>query len=310
MKTSSEREAEGRSLFLSVDMFSRHIAGALLALVLLILAACAAPATSGDATPRAGVRDELILATTTSTYDSGLLDYILPDFEKKTGIKVRVIAVGTGQALALGRAGDADALLVHARPLEDEFVAEGYAPARYDVMYNDFVIVGPEDDPAGIRGMNNAVQALKRIAQAQARFISRGDESGTHFKEKSLWKQAQIEPAGDWYISAGQGMGAVLTMADEQQAYTLSDRGTFLAMKENGLGLVILVEGDPALFNPYGVLPVKPDKNRKTNFGAANAFVNWIIGEDAQKLIAEFGIEKYGQPLFFPNAASDQARSP
>ncbi|NOX63828.1 MAG: extracellular solute-binding protein [Chloroflexi bacterium] len=283
-------------------MFSRHIAFLFLALILMALAACAAPAPPVDETPKAGVRDELVLATTTSTYDSGLLDYILPDFEQKTGVKVNVISVGTGQALALGRAGDADVLLVHARPLEDEFVAEGYAPARYDVMYNDFVIVGPETDPAGVRGMKTAADALKQIAESESTFVSRGDESGTHFKEKSLWEQAGVAPKGEWYVSAGQGMGAVLNMANEQQAYTLSDRSTFLAMKEKGLELAILVEGDEALFNPYGVLPVKPTKERNTNFGAANAFVNWITGEDAQKLIAEFGIEKYGQPLFFPNA--------
>ena len=195
------------------------------------------PATAQDS-------GELILATTTSTENSGLLAYILPDFEAKAGVKVNVIAVGTGQAIKLGEDGNADVLLVHARAQEDAFMAAGHGSRREDVMYNDFVIVGPESDPAGIKGMKKADRALTKIADAKAPFVSRGDESGTHTKEKAIWAAAGIEPSGDWYISAGQGMGAVLTMADEQQAYTLSDRATYLARTLEGTDLVILVEGD------------------------------------------------------------------
>jgi len=244
---------------------------------------------------------ELVLATTTSTYDSGLLDAILPDFEKKTGIKVDVVAVGTGQALKLGQAKDADVLLVHAKSREEKFVEEGYAPFRKDVMYNDFVIVGPPDDPAGIRGMKDAAAAFKRIAETHSTFVSRGDESGTHMKEMSIWKAAGINPEGDWYLSAGQGMGAVLTMANEQRAYTLSDRATYLSRRDD-LDLDILVEGDPILFNQYGVLPITQDEAHQDRFAAAMAFVDWITSPDTQALIAEFGKDKYGQQLFYPNA--------
>lgn len=291
------------SLFLAAAVFSKHSVWFLLSI--LWLTACAPPATPislPDTTPAPGVRNELLLATTTSTYDTGLLDAILPDFEGKTGIRVRVLAVGTGQALALGRAGDADVLLVHARALEDQFVADGYAPARFDVMYNDFVIVGPADDPAGLLGLPTAAQAFARLAETQARFISRGDDSGTHFKEKEIWALAGVTPQGDWYQSAGQGMGSVLTMAGEQQAYTLSDRGTYLARQAAGLDLTIMIEEDPPLRNPYGVLPVTPDKEHKINYGGAIAFVNWLTSSETQMLIAQFGVETYGQPLFFPNA--------
>ncbi|RME85038.1 MAG: tungsten ABC transporter substrate-binding protein [Caldilineae bacterium] len=285
-------------------MSLRHIV--ILSFLLFAVAACLPP-VGVEQPPAAGTRDELVLATTTSTYDSGLLDYILPDFERKTGIRVRVIAVGTGQALALGKAGDADVLLVHAREREEQFVAEGYAPSRHDVMYNDFVIVGPAEDPAGIRGMTSAAEAFKRIAQAQALFVSRGDDSGTYIKEQKIWQEAGITPQGDWYESAGQGMGAVLNMANEQQAYTLSDRSTFLARQREGLDLEILVEGDPVLFNQYGVLPVTPDKEHDINYGAAIAFVNWITSPETQELIASYGIEQFGSQLFFPNARGNQA---
>jgi tungstate transport system substrate-binding protein len=219
-----------------------------------------APEPTAEPTVRAREEGKLILATTTSTQDSGLLDFILPDFESQAGVKVDVIAVGTGQALQLGEDGNADVLLVHARAREDEFMAAGHGVRREDVMYNDFVIVGPEPDPAGIQGMTNAAEAFQMIADAQAPFVSRGDDSGTHTKEKSIWSAAGIEPAGDWYISAGQGMGEVLTMSNEQQAYTLSDRATYLARTIEGTDLVILVEGDPVLFNPYGVIAVNPNK--------------------------------------------------
>ncbi len=291
-----------RRFFLPVDMLSRHIGIVVMGVLLLgLLTACTNP-LNDEPTPAAGTKNELVLATTTSTYDSGLLDAILPDFEVKTGIRVRVIAVGTGQALALGRAGDADVLLVHARQLEDQFVADGYAPSRTDVMYNDFVIVGPATDPAGIKGMNDAAAALAKIADSQAPFISRGDNSGTHVKEQQIWQKAGITPGGDWYQSVGQGMGAVLNMANEQQAYTLSDRGTYLSRTQSGLNLDILVQGDPMLRNPYGVLPVTPNKENDINYDAAIAFINWITSPEVQTMIGEYGVEKFGQPLFYPNA--------
>ncbi|MBC7261479.1 MAG: substrate-binding domain-containing protein, partial [Chloroflexi bacterium] len=215
---------------------------------------------------------KLILATTTSTRDSGLLEFILPDFERQYNTKVDVIAVGTGQALKLGEDGNADVLLVHDPDKEEKFMKAGHGIRREHVMYNDFVIVGPVSDPAGIKGLNSAAEALQKIAVAQATFISRGDESGTHAKEKSIWKSVGIEPQGAWYISAGQGMGAVLTMANEKQAYVLSDRATYLARKLQGLELEILVAGDPILFNPYGVIVVNPAKNEKINAELANVF--------------------------------------
>jgi tungstate transport system substrate-binding protein len=247
--------------------------------------------------------EKLILATTTSTQDSGLLDAILPEFEKETGIKVEVIAVGTGQALKLGEDGNADVLLVHARSKEDEFMAAAHGVRREDVMYNDFVIVGPAADPAGIAGSATAAEALSKIAGAASKFISRGDDSGTHSKEKSLWKAAGIEPAGDWYVSAGQGMGAVLTMANEQQSYTLSDRATYLARTKEGTDLVILVEGDPALFNPYGVIAVNPAKNDKIRNDLASRLIDWLISVPTQEKIAEFGKADFGQSLFIPDSA-------
>jgi tungstate transport system substrate-binding protein len=242
----------------------------------------------------------LILATTTSTYDSGLLDFILPDFEEKYGVEVEVVAVGTGQALALGEAGDADVLLVHARAREDAFVESGNGTARYDVMYNDFVIVGPADDPAGIKGMESAAEALATIAASEATFVSRGDDSGTHTKEKAIWAEAGIEPSGDWYQAAGQGMGAVLTMSDEQQAYTLSDRATYLARKAEGLTLEVLVEGDPILFNPYGVISVNPEVHPGVNFEMAENFVEWLTSVETQEMIGSY--ERNGSVLFTPDS--------
>ncbi len=289
---------------LTTNMPVRHIAApVLLLLAILALAACRPPTL--PATPAASAPQpakELVLATTTSTYDSGLLDAILPDFEQKTGIKVDVVAVGTGQALKLGQSKDADVLLVHAKSREEQFVADGYAPFRKDVMYNDFVILGPSADPAGIKGMTSAADAFRKIADARATFVSRGDNSGTHMKEMAIWQAAGVEPAGDWYESAGQGMGAVLTMANEQQAYTLSDRATYLSRRD-GLDLDILVEGDPMLFNQYGVLPIAQDEAHQDKFAAAMAFVDWITSPETQQLIAEFGKEQYGQQLFHPNAS-------
>ena len=244
----------------------------------------------------------LILATTTSTYDSGLLDYIIPDFEEQYDAEVDVVAVGTGQALALGESGDADVLLVHARAREDEFVESGNGLIRYDVMYNDFVIVGPADDPAGIIGMANAGDAFAQIAASESLFVSRGDDSGTHTKEKAIWEAADINPDnnGDWYNSAGQGMGAVLTMSDELQGYTLSDRATYLARLEAGLSMQIVVEGDPILFNPYGVIPVNPMTHANINAELGQAFAHWITSPETQDLIASFEVN--GNQLFTPDS--------
>ncbi|HEY64367.1 MAG TPA: solute-binding protein [Caldilineae bacterium] len=270
--------------------------------IMVLVVACAYPPVSPVPSERQDNR--LILATTTSTADSGLLDAILPDFEAKYHAQVDVIAVGTGQAMQIGKAGDADVILVHARSAEEAFVAEGYGAFREDVMYNDFVIVGPPDDPAGIRGMKDAIAALKKIAETQARFISRGDDSGTHKKEMSLWKEAGIEPGGDWYVSAGQGMGAVLTMANEQMAYTLTDRGTYLARRRPPprLDLEIMMEGDPRLFNPYGVIPINPERHPGVNYDLAVKFVEWLTSVETQEKIAQFGVDRFGQPLFYPNS--------
>jgi tungstate transport system substrate-binding protein len=266
--------------------------------------AAPAPAAAAEAAaPAPGADDQrILLATTTSTQDSGLLDVILPIFTEETGIGVDVVAVGTGQALKLGEDGNADVLLVHARAQEDKFMEAGHGVRREDVMFNDFVIVGPADDPAGIQGSADAVEAMTKLAEGAAPFVSRGDDSGTHSKEKSVWAAAGIEPAGDWYISAGQGMGAVLTMANEQQAYTLSDRATYLARTLEGTELVILFEGDPVLFNPYGVIAVNPEKNAAIQGDLANQFIDWIVGLPAQEAIAQFGVEEFGQPLFTPDS--------
>jgi tungstate transport system substrate-binding protein len=284
-----------------------------LLLLAALLAACQpvqpaspAPAAAEESTVKVGAADRLLLATTTSTQDSGLLDYLLPVFEEKYGVTVDVVAVGSGQALKLGEDGNAEVLLVHSPGPEKAFMEAGNGVRREDVMYNDFVIVGPADDPAGIKGSANAAEALTKLAESGSTFISRGDDSGTHTKEKSIWKAAGIEPAGDWYVSAGQGMGAVLTMANEQQAYTLSDRATFLARTKEGIDLEILVEGDPALFNPYGAIVVNPDKNPEIKADLANKFVDWIISPETQELIGKFGVEEFGQQLFVPDAGNAQ----
>lgn len=269
----------------------------MLAALALLLVAC-----QPIQAPVAPEAEKLILATTTSTQDSGLLDVILPDFEQQSGVDVDVIAVGTGQAMTLGEDGNADVLLVHARAREDDFMAAGHGVRREDVMYNDFVIVGPASDPAGIQGTTSAAEAFTKIAEMQTPFISRGDDSGTHTKEKAVWKEAGIEPAGDWYISAGQGMGAVLTMADEQQAYTLSDRATYLARTLEGTELIVVVEGDPALFNPYGVIAVNPAKNPAIQGELTDQFIDWIISVPTQEMIGAFGQEEFGQSLFIPDS--------
>mgnify|MGYP002631432999 FL=1 len=267
-----------------------------LSLFVLLLAGCVAPP------PPQADNPHLLLATTTSTRDSGLLEFLLPDFEKQYGVFVDVVAVGTGQAIKLGEDGNADVLLVHARAKEDDFMAAGHGVRREDVMYNDFVLVGPAGDPAGIGGGVDAPAAFARIAESGAPFVSRGDDSGTHSKEKAIWQAAGIEPAGDWYISAGQGMGAVLTMADEQNAYTLSDRATYLARTLAGTELVILSESDPILFNPYGVIAVNPAKNAKINGALANQFIDWLISVPMQEKIGQFGVAEFGAPLFTPDS--------
>jgi tungstate transport system substrate-binding protein len=251
------------------------------------------------------------------------LEVILPDFETRYGAQVEVVAVGTGQAIELGRNGDADVLLVHARQLEDQFVADGFGINRQDVMYNDFIIVGPAADPAGIKGMTDAAAALNKIVETKSPFISRGDNSGTHVKEISLWQTTALplidaasaadasktvkRPEGDWYQSVGQGMGATLTIANEQQAYTLSDRATFLARKKEGLELEILVEGDSRLFNPYGVIAVNPEKYPTVNAAGAKAFTDWITSVETQQLISQFGLDQFGQSLFIPDSAQWRA---
>jgi tungstate transport system substrate-binding protein len=269
-------------------------------LIVVLLVGCSTPASTEA--PPAEART-LLLSTTTSTENSGLLAFILPDYQQEFNVEVQVTAVGTGQALKMGEDGNADVLLVHARAREDAFMDAGHGVRREDVMYNDFVIVGPADDPAGIKDMGSAAEAFSAIAGAQGTFVSRGDDSGTHTKEKGIWAEAGVEPSGEWYISAGQGMGAVLTMADEQQAYALTDRATYLARTLEGTELVILVEGDPILFNPYGVIAVDPDKSDKIQADLANQFIDWLISEPTQGKIGEFGVAEFGAPLFTPDSA-------
>jgi len=239
------------------------------------------------------------LTTTTSTDNSGLLEYLLPYFKEKTGYSVDVIAVGTGAAIELGKKGDVDVVLVHAREQEDAFIEAGYGIKRRDVMYNDFVIIGPVSDSAGIGDAKTVEEAFSLIAKAEAHFISRGDNSGTHIREKYLWRKANINPEGKWYKEAGQGMGAVITITDDLQGYTLSDRGTYNAMRSN-INLVVLFEGGEELFNPYGIIAVNPERHPHVNFKGATALIEWITGEEAQLLIKQYRID--GHPLFYPMA--------
>jgi len=247
----------------------------------------------------------LILSTTTSTQDSGLLDVLTPLFEKQSGYSVKTVSVGTGQALALAAKGDADVVLVHAPALEKKFVAEGKLLNRRLVMYNDFIMIGPKDDPAKIRTAKTASGALKAIAQTKSHFVSRGDNSGTHLLEKDLWQSASIEPKGAWYIEAGQGMGATLNIANERNAYAISDRGTYLAFGKKII-LAILLQGDKALFNIYSVLEVNPANGPRINATGGKAFADFMIAPQTQKIIQSFGIEKFGQALFVPIAGKKE----
>jgi len=264
-----------------------------LAGVALALASVATPVAAGES---------IIVQSTTSTQNSGLYDYLLPMFKEKTGIQVNVVAVGTGQALENGRRGDGDVLLVHAKPAEERFVAERYGVSRQDVMYNDFVIVGPAQDPAGIKGIKDAPTALKTIAQKEAAFASRGDDSGTHKKEKSLWKTAGIDPtkaSGAWYRETGSGMGATLNTGTGMGAYVMTDRATWISFKNKG-DYEIVVEGDEKLFNQYGIIMINPEKHPNVNVDAAQKFIDWIVSDEGQKAIASFKVD--GQQLFYPNA--------
>lgn len=265
----------------------------------------AAPAATSEQPAAAAPESAktLLLATTTSTEQTGLLAAILPDFTAKTGIEVKVVAVGTGQALEMGKNGEADALLVHAKASEEAFVKEGFGVERFDVMYNDFVLVGPNDDPLGLNSTygTDIDGAMKALFGSKSKFISRGDDSGTHKKELALWKALNLEPSGDWYYSVGKGMGETLQMADELQGYTLADRGTYLSMKDK-LDLKIVVEKSKGLLNQYGVIAVSPTKYPEIHNAEANAFIEWILSDETQNKIGEFGKAEFGQPLFVPNA--------
>ena len=245
---------------------------------------------------------DIILATTTSTQDSGLLDVLVPQFERQTGLRVKTIAVGSGQAMAMGQRGEADVLLVHSPEAERKFVAEGFGIQRRRVMHNDFILVGPPADPAGIKAAGSALEGFRRIANAAAVFVSRGDNSGTHAQEKKLWKAAGLTPEGQkWYQQTGLGMGQTLNVTAEKKAYTLTDRSTYLALRKN-LGLAILSEADAVLLNVYHVIEVNPARFPKVNAPGAKAFGDFLLSKETQKLIAIFGVDKFGSPLFFPDA--------
>lgn len=247
-------------------------------------------------------QQNVILATTTSTQDTGLLDTLIPIFEKKTGYMVKTIAVGSGQAMAMGQKGEADVLLVHSPAAEMKFMADGYGVGRRLVMHNDFVIVGPASDPAKVKAEKSAAAGFKRIAGTGSLFMSRGDNSGTHSKEKGLWKTAALNPEGQkWYQQTGLGMGATLNVASEKRAYTLTDRGTYLSLKKT-LDLAVLSEGDAALLNIYHVIELNPAKFAKINVAGGKAFADFMVSKEAQGIIKTFGIQKFGSPLFFPDA--------
>lgn len=277
----------------------------LLSMIMLVFVGCtqqqAPKEEAKQKAPTPAVKD-VILATTTSTQDSGLLDVLKPEFEKQTGYNLKIIAVGTGAALQMGEKGEADVLLVHAPKSEQPLVDSGVAINYSLVMHNDFIIVGPENDPAGIKNAKTTAEAMKMIADNNAIFVSRGDDSGTHKKELDLWKEAQIEPKGQkWYQESGTGMGATLNIASEKQGYTLTDRATYLAQKDK-LKLAILLQGDKSLLNIYHVMNVNPEKFNKVNAEGGKAFVDFMVAKETQDMIAKFGVDKYGEPLFFADA--------
>jgi len=283
----------------------RKLLAVMLLVIMALVVGCQAPADNGG--EDVAEAETLVLATTTSTYDSGLLDYLLPEFEEEHNLEVDIISVGTGQAIATGKSGDCDIILVHARQLEDEFVAEGFGTQRWDVMYNDFVYLGPADDPAEIAASESLTEALeKMIADMEENdrsFVSRGDESGTHVKELNLWALVDCEPGGeDWYMSIGQGMGDTLITTNEMGGYALTDRGTYLAMQDNLPNLKIVFDGDNDLFNPYGIIPVNPELHSHVKYDEAMLLVEFFISPETQEKISKYGEDEFGQALFFPNA--------
>jgi len=291
---------------MSMTIQRREFVAAVGAAGVASVAGCTTQAESSS--DRAGVAGEtLTLTTTTSTDDTGLLDAIHPDFERRYGVTVDAVAQGTGAALESARNGDSDVVMVHARGLEDEFMCNGFGVNRRDLMFNDFVIVGPESDPAGVGGMDSATGALAAIAEAEATFVSRGDDSGTHTKERNLWAVAGVEPGGDWYQEIGAGMGQALNNANQQGAYTLSDRGTFISQRSE-IDLVVLVQGPiedgpEILANPYGVMAVNPAVHETVNYDLAMAYIGWITSPETQEAIADY--ESDGEQLFFPEAVSE-----
>ena len=265
-------------------------------------------ASSGATASRKPAGSEVILATTTSTQDSGLLDMLVPAFEAETGHRVKTIAVGSGQAIELGRRGEADVVLAHSPAAEQELVASGVTGERLLVMHNDFVIIGPASDPAGVAKARSLAQAMRAIASGAAPFISRGDQSGTHTLELKLWQRAGITPGGRWYQESGQGMGATIQLTAEKRAYTIADRGTYLATRtQAGSGLKVLFEGDPALLNVYHVIPITQAAGARVNADGGLAFANWIAGKRSQGMIADFGVATYGRALFVPDAGKREA---
>jgi tungstate transport system substrate-binding protein len=274
--------------------------------VLLLLAACA-PNTGNPASSPSPQKSDVILATTTSTQDSGLLDVLLPQFERSTGYRIKPIAVGTGQSLVLGERGEADVVLTHAPASERAWMAAGNGTERLLVMHNDFVLVGPDNDPAALRSAVDTTDAVQRIANSQVPFVSRGDNSGTHQLEQQLWQKAGINPRGTaWYQEAGTGMGDTLSVANEKRAYTVTDRGTWLS-RPTSIQLPILLEGDPSLLNIYHVMPVNPAKSPRINAAGGQAFAHWLVGMDAQAIISEYGKDRFGQPLFAPDAGRSES---
>ena len=278
----------------------------LLRIIGLVIFAASFLAGCGSAAQSSPENPEIILATTTSTYDSGLLDLLIPVFEEVSGYQVKTIAVGTGKALTMGEEGNADLLLVHAPSSELEFMNQGFGIDRRLIMHNDFVIVGPADDPAGIQGLTVPSEAFQKIADTAAIFVSRGDDSGTHKKELSIWSPVNQERDSAWYLESGQGMGATLRLASEKEGYTLTDRSNFLSLKES-VALEILVEGDGALLNVYHTMVVNPERWDSINLAGAQALSDFFVSDEGQGLIQTFGVDTYGQPLFFPDAGKSEA---